>query len=92
LLSVQGWETAAAAQSRVKAATADLLEDDGADALIVAHGAVGTLLLCDVLGLPISRSEDQVGGDAAPGGGNYWALDRSNQRSLHRWRAFEIDP
>jgi broad specificity phosphatase PhoE len=91
-LSVQGWETAAAAQSRVKAATADLLDDDGADALIVAHGAVGTLLLCDVLGLPISRSEDQVGGDSAPGGGNYWALDRSNQRALHRWRAFEIDP
>lgn len=87
--SIQGWETAAAAQARVKAATADLLADDGSDVLIVAHGAVGTLLLCDLLGVPISRVEDQVGGQASPGGGNYWTLDRSNSTILHRWRSFE---
>ena len=91
--SVEGWETASAAQARVKDATADLLEgvatgDDG-DVLIVAHGAVGTLLLCDLLGAPISRTLDQNGGEAAPGGGNYWTLDRSTRTILHRWRAFD---
>jgi broad specificity phosphatase PhoE len=87
--SVEGWETAASAQSRVKAATVDLLRDDGTDVLVVARGAVGTLLLCDLLRVPINRSEDQVGGDAVPGGGNYWTLDRSNQTVIHRWRGFE---
>ncbi len=93
LVSVEGWETAAIAQARVKAATVDLLGDDSDDndddVLIVAHGAVGTLLLCDLLGVPINRAEDQVGGDAAPGGGNYWTVDRSNRAVLHRWRPFE---
>jgi broad specificity phosphatase PhoE len=87
--SVEGWETAAAAQARVKAATADLLEDDDSDILVVAHGAVGTLLLCDLLGIPITRSEDQVGGEAAPGGGNYWTFERSTRTILHRWRPIE---
>ena len=96
LQSVEGWETAKAAQLRVKAATVDLLTDAGtdedtdSDILIVAHGAVGTLLLCDLLGLPISRMEDQVGGEAAPGGGNYWTFSRSAGTVLHRWRSFEI--
>lgn len=87
--SVEGWEPAAIAQQRVKAATADLLEDDGNDVLIVAHGAVGTLLLCDLLCVPISRVEDQIGREAVPGGGNFWTLDRSNRTVVHRWRAFE---
>jgi broad specificity phosphatase PhoE len=87
--SVEGWETASAAQARVKAATEDLLEDNENDILIVAHGAVGTLLLCDLLGVPITRSEDQLGGEAAPGGGNYWTFDRSTGKVLHRWRPIE---
>jgi broad specificity phosphatase PhoE len=87
--SVEGWETALAAQARVKAATADLLEDDGNDILVVAHGAIGTLLLCDLLGIPITRSEDQIGGEAAPGGGNYWTFDRTTHTILHRWRPIE---
>jgi broad specificity phosphatase PhoE len=89
LRSIEGWESAAAAQARVKAATADLMVDDDDDVLIVAHGAVGTLLLCDLLGVPISRVEDQVGEDAVPGGGNYWTFDRSTRTVIHRWRAFE---
>lgn len=88
--SVEGWETAAAAQARVRAATADLLEDGDGDILIVAHGAVGTLLLCDLLGEQIRRSEDQVGGEAAPGGGNYWTFDRSTRLVLHRWRPIDV--
>ena len=87
--SIEGWETAAAAQARVKAATADLLADGKDDVLVVAHGAVGTLLLCDLLGVPIRRVEDQIGGDAAAGGGNYWTLDRTTATVAHRWRSFE---
>ncbi len=88
--SVEGWETAATAQIRVKAATDDLLADDDNEVLIVAHGAVGTLLLCDFLGLPITRAEDQLGGEAAPGGGNYWTLDRATATVLHRWRPIDV--
>jgi broad specificity phosphatase PhoE len=87
--SVEGWETAATAQARVRAATSDLLKDDGSDVLVVAHGAVGTLLLCDLLGTPITRTEDQVGGEAAAGGGNFWTFDRSTATVLHRWRRVE---
>jgi broad specificity phosphatase PhoE len=90
--SIEGWETAVAAQARIKSATADLLEDGEGDILVVAHGAVGTLLLCDLLGVPISRSEDQIGGDAAPGGGNYWTFDRSARAVLHRWRPVDTVP
>jgi broad specificity phosphatase PhoE len=87
--SVRGWETSAAAQARVKAATADLLDDGDGDILVVGHGAVGTLLLCHLLGIAISRAEDQVGGDAAPGGGNYWTFDRSTATVIHRWRPID---
>ena len=90
LVSMEGWETAAVAQARVKSATVDLFADDNDDdVLIVAHGAVGTLLLCDLLGVPINRVEDQVGEDASPGGGNFWTFDRSNRAVIHRWRPFE---
>jgi broad specificity phosphatase PhoE len=87
--SVEGWETAVTAQARVKAATSDLLQDDENDVLIIAHGAVGTLLLCDLLATPITRAEDQIGEDAAPGGGNFWTFDRSTATVLHRWRPVE---
>jgi broad specificity phosphatase PhoE len=87
--SVRGWETSAAAQARVKSATADLLEDGDGDFLVVGHGAVGTLLLCDLLGIAINRAEDQVGGDAAPGGGNYWTFDRATATVVHRWRPID---
>lgn len=89
-ISIQGWETATSAQARVKSVTADLLEDSDGDILVVAHGAVGTLLLCSLLGLPISRAEDQVGGDAAPGGGNYWTFNRTTRAIVHRWRPFDF--
>ncbi len=88
--SIEGWETASDAQERVTRATADLLDDDIGDAVVVAHGAVGTLLLCRLLGVEISRSQDQVDGEAAPGGGNYWTFDRSTGTVLHRWRPADL--
>ncbi len=95
-VSVEGWETSSDAQRRIVEATADLLTkrqsqagEAPSDIAVVAHGAVGTLLLCHLLGVPISRSFDQVGGDAAPGGGNFWAFDLNEGRVLHQWRPID---
>ena len=87
--SVDGWESALHAQRRVVDGTADLLADGDGDVAVCGHGAVGTLLLCHLLQLPISRAEDQNGPGAAPGGGNVWAFDRRTRRVVHRWRPFD---
>lgn len=78
-----GWETAADAQRRAAAGLDALLGakcDDG-DLLIVGHGRIGTLLLCHLAGLPISREHFQP----TPGG-NLFAFDCANGKLLFRWR------
>jgi broad specificity phosphatase PhoE len=101
--SVEGWETSRAAQRRIVEATADCFDgvtpparqdqpdqpDMRPDVLIVAHGAVGTLLLCHLLDVPISRRLDQVGGEAAAGGGNFWAYDTTARTIIHQWRPID---
>ena len=81
LRSHRGWETAAAAQERIADAFETVLarSPDG-DVAIVSHGAVGTLLLCQLKGTPIHRSEDQ------PGQGHWYAFDRDSRELLHGWR------
>ena len=83
--SVEGWETATAAQARVVAACRDLLvDDDGApDVAVVAHGAVGTLLYCHLAGLAIDRRFDQTGQ------GHYFTMDCSTGRPTHHWRPID---
>ena len=83
--SVEGWETATAAQARVVAACRDLLVDDdgGPGMAVVAHGAVGTLLYCHLAGLAIDRRFDQ------PGQGYYFTVDRRVGRPLHPWRPID---
>ncbi len=89
-VSVEGWETASDAQRRIVSATSDLFREDSAgDVLIIGHGGVGTLLLCHLLGVPISRELDQSGAPAAPGGGNYWTYDLSGVHMIHRWRPID---
>lgn len=91
-VSVAGWETSAGAQRRIVDATADLLTgppSNPGDIAVIAHGAVGTLLLCHLLQVPISRALDQTGGDAAPGGGNFWSFDLADRRVLHSWRPID---
>lgn len=86
-VSIEGWETAADAQRRIVSATADLFDDaDSGDTIICGHGGVGTLLMCHVLDVPISRDYDQSGPPAAPGGGNYWTYDRSTGQLIHQWQ------
>jgi broad specificity phosphatase PhoE len=55
------------------------------DIAIVAHGGVGTLLLCHLRGDVIGRQHDQPHNN----GGNYFAFDATTCR-LHRgWRAID---
>ena len=78
-----GWEPAADAQKRVAAGIDALLNaktDDG-DMLIIGQGRIGTLLLCHLAGLPISREHFQP----TPGG-NLFAFDCVSRKVLFRWR------
>jgi broad specificity phosphatase PhoE len=61
--SVRGWERAVDAQARVLGAVWALAagHQGSGDMLVVAHGAVGTLLRTHVLGARISRALDQPG-------------------------------
>ncbi|MGV8995979.1 MAG: histidine phosphatase family protein [Parvibaculaceae bacterium] len=83
--SVRGWERASDAQARVLAVFEAIAagEHEG-DVAIVAHGAVGTLLLCHLSGIAISRAYDQ------PFQGHYWAYATETKTLLHGWR--EIAP
>lgn len=84
-VSVKGWESASAAQSRIVDEVKAVLgsHEDG-DLLLVGHGAVGTLLYCHFSGIPIDRKHDQMGG-----GGNFITIEIASLKVLHGWRAME---
>jgi broad specificity phosphatase PhoE len=80
--SVRGWERAVDAQARIVTAVDRALSaSHSGDVGIVAHGGVGTLLLCHLLGQPISRTRDQ------PFQGHVFAFDIASRRVLHPWRS-----
>jgi len=84
--SVRGWERAVDAQTRiVQAMTRILTPRPAGDIAIVAHGAVGALLLCYLKRCPISRSEDQPPGN----GGHYFSFDIDASRLLHGWQSID---
>ncbi len=84
--SVQGWETARAAQARVHAAVDEVLaRSPPGDVAVVSHGGVGTLLLCALAGTPISRRHDQPG----TAGGCLFSFERDSRRVVRRWQTFE---
>ncbi|ROS74046.1 broad specificity phosphatase PhoE [Curtobacterium sp. PhB130] len=76
--SVRGWERAVDAQARIVAAVRAHTAD-GSDVTIVSHGAVGALLLADLLGEPISRALDQ------PGMGSVFTFDPRTWSARSRW-------
>lgn len=82
--SILGWETARDAQARIKAGvTACTAARRGTgDLVIFAHGGVGTLLLSDLSGEPISRRH----GQPIAGGGCYFAFDMTSRALHHGWR------
>jgi broad specificity phosphatase PhoE len=82
--SVRGWERAIDAQERVARTVARILDahGDGAggDIAFVAHGRVGALLLCRLLGAPISRGRDQ------PFQGHFFAFGPPGRKIIQEWR------
>ena len=83
--SVRGWERAIDAQRRIEKAVGRILaqetdQETAGDVAVVAHGAVGTLLLCSYLKQPISRAADQ------PYQGHYWLAELARLEVLHSWR------
>lgn len=82
--SVRGWERAADAQARILRAFHDIAaktEARDGDVAIVAHGGVGTLLLCALSNVEIERSYDQ------PFQGHYWTWSRQEQRVVSGWKS-----
>lgn len=85
--SIRGWARAIDEQARIVGAVRRIAgeTDTGGSTLIISHGAVGALLMADLLSEPISRRFDQPG----DGGGNWFAFDALNWRLLGGWRAME---
>ena len=78
--SIRGWERAIDAQARVRKAVLKIVTDHTeGDLAIVAHGAVGTLLLCALTGQAIARSFDQ------PFQGHYWTAALSDLKPEKGW-------
>lgn len=85
--SFRGWERAADAQARIVSAVSAVLDahDQARPIAVVGHGGVGTLLKCHLLGIPISRSHDQL-----PGGGNLFAFSLADLSVSCDWTPIEI--
>lgn len=83
--SVAGWETARDAQRRVFGAFTEMLDghDPARPIAFTGHGAVGTLLKCQLGGRAIARSEDQrrIGN---PGGRQRLRGPAPRPRAAHR--------
>jgi broad specificity phosphatase PhoE len=84
--SVRGWERAVDAQARIIRGVERVLALSIPSPLaIVAHGGVGTLLLCHLKGDPITRDNEQPGGS----GGNCFSFERSSCKLRHGWLPLE---
>jgi broad specificity phosphatase PhoE len=85
--SVRGWERAIDAQRRIAVAVDAILASAPAcgDIAIMAHGAVGALLLCALESLPISRTQDQPAGN----GGFYFPIDTKTRLVRHGWASID---
>ena len=81
--SIRGWERAIDAQARIVRAIEHIASTaPGAGPLaVVSHGGVGTLLLCHLKGVPISRTEEQPG----TSGGNYFLFQMPEGTLVHGW-------
>ncbi len=88
--SINGWETARNAQSRIVGAVSNLLSEMPVeqDVVFTGHGCVGTLLKCHLGGRAIARHEDQRV-VAHPGGGNLFAFDLAAKRLLCEFTPME---
>lgn len=85
-VSIRGWETARHAQERITKALDRIIESNLSeeDIAIVAHGGVGALALCRLMGTEIDRRYDQPGG-----GGNCFCFDADTKNLVHGWKSIE---
>jgi broad specificity phosphatase PhoE len=85
--SIRGWEKAIDAQHRIVAAIDHVCAASaGSGAIaIVAHGGVGTLLLCHLRGVKIGRAHDQPPNN----GGNFFAFAAGTRQLHHGWRPID---
>lgn len=85
--SIRGWERAIDAQARVIGAVEHIGSTTSGTGpiVIVSHGGVGTLLLCHLKGVPISRTEEQPG----TAGGNYFLFHMPEGMLVHGWKPIE---
>ncbi len=86
--SIRGWERLVDAQERIVTAVDKAIElsDPSKDIAIVSHGGVGTLMICDLKGVEIARSEDQ------PGQGHYFVFENiedGTKRLVHAWKKID---
>ena len=81
--SIRGWETASSAQDRIVSTVRRISADaPGRRIAYVAHGAVGSLLLSDLMRVPISRELDQ------PRQGCWFTFDPTTWSSTQGWQPF----
>lgn len=82
--SIRGWERAIDAQSRIADEVRRAVNSHlGERIIFCGHGGVGTLLYCDLAGLPIDRIRDQTGG------GHWFAFDPDSWTALSHWAPME---
>ena len=82
--SVRGWERAVDAQARILAELrAVMAQRADRDLIVAGHGAVGTVLYCQLAGLAIDRKWDQ------PGCGHWFGIDAISGRPLAHWAPME---
>jgi broad specificity phosphatase PhoE len=82
--SFRGWETATAAQSRIVLAMRRLAEQHHPETIaVISHGAVGALLLADLMREPISRMLDQ------PGQGSWFSFDLDSWVAHRGWQRID---
>jgi broad specificity phosphatase PhoE len=84
---IRGWERAIDAQARIRGAVEHLgaMTPGTGPIVIVSHGGVGTLLLCHLKGVSISRTEEQPGA----AGGNYFLFHMPEGLLVHGWKPIE---
>lgn len=80
--SVRGWERPVDAQKRIVAAVARLVQSYPEDNILISsHGGVGTLLLCSLLGEPISTRNFMRNA----GGGCFFSFDSPQLTLRSHW-------
>jgi broad specificity phosphatase PhoE len=84
---IRGWERAIDAQARIIGAVEHIESTTPGTGpiVIVSHGGVGTLLLCHLKGVSISRTEEQPG----TAGGNYFLFQMPEGLLVHGWKPVE---